>query len=303
MAKVSVLMPTYNYAHYIEDAIQSVLGQTFTDFELIIVDNCSTDDTPVIVTKYLSDQRVRYYKNETNIGPIGNFNKVLELGQGEYIKFLFSDDILLPTALEQFIKILDDHPNVSLATSSFEYFGSMSYRHDPPYTGLISGVDAIKSSLLKSNWIGSPSNVIFRRKNYDSKGFDKKWMWWGDLELWHRILKASDLYVLPLVLSKFRYHETSATKDCYDKFENFHDPYYYLKYIRDNNLYPALVKDKEFQLMLKDNARRWIDLYPIFYKQRKFNLLYKSAVAVFEERLVKEYSFSLLRKVKRKLLK
>ncbi len=76
--KVSVLIPTYNYAHYLDETIRSVLDQTFTDFELLIVDNRSTDNTAEVVKKYLGDNRVSFYANEKNVGLVGNWNKCLD---------------------------------------------------------------------------------------------------------------------------------------------------------------------------------------------------------------------------------
>ena len=76
---VSVLIPTYNYARYLDEAVSSVLHQTFQDFELIIVDDQSTDNTDDIIKKYLHDPRITYYKNQTNLGLVGNFNKSLKL--------------------------------------------------------------------------------------------------------------------------------------------------------------------------------------------------------------------------------
>ena len=70
--KVSILIPTYNHGHFLDEAIQSALNQTFTDFELIIVDNCSTDNNEAIVAKYLTDKRVSYVKSERNLGLVGN---------------------------------------------------------------------------------------------------------------------------------------------------------------------------------------------------------------------------------------
>ena len=81
--KVSVLIPTYNYAHILDETIESVLAQTYTDFELIIVDNCSQDNTEHVVSKYLIDKRVSYHRNSQNIGLAGNWNKCLELARGQ----------------------------------------------------------------------------------------------------------------------------------------------------------------------------------------------------------------------------
>ena len=107
--KVSVLIPTYNYAHYLPEAIDSVLAQTFEDFEVIIVDNCSTDNTEEIVMEYLQkDKRIQYFKNEENIGPYRNYNQCLLYASGEYIKFLNADDKFAPTLLEKFVHILEN---------------------------------------------------------------------------------------------------------------------------------------------------------------------------------------------------
>lgn len=115
--RVSVLIPTYNSAPFLDEAIQSVLDQTFADFELIINDNNSTDDTEEIAKKYLSDPRVSFYKNPANIGMAGNWNKLLAHAKGEYIKFLMSDDKFHPQLLEKFVPVMDQYPNVSLITS------------------------------------------------------------------------------------------------------------------------------------------------------------------------------------------
>jgi len=301
VAKVSVLIPTFNSENYIGEAIKSVLDQTFTDFELIILDNCSTDGSFAEISKYLKDSRITYYKNDINIGAINNFNKILQYGNGAYIKFLFSDDILLPDALEKFVNILDNYPNVSLVTSYFQFFGSLSYISKQPYQGLIPGQQAIRQTLIQSNWIGSPSNVIFRRLSYDKKGFNKKWKWWGDLELWHRILNSGDMYIIPEVLSKFKYHNDSATQGCIQRFEDRHDEYYYMKFVRDNKIYPSVSAEKTFQMALRERAVKWISLIPSFYKKRRYDLIQKAVYAIFKERLLGSSIFYLLKKVKRKL--
>src|SRR5688572_12302291 len=115
--KVSVLIPTYNYAHFLDETIQSVLDQTFTNFELVIVDNCSTDNTDEVVQKYLTDTRISFYRNETNIGLVGNWNKCLDYARGEYIKYLCADDKFRPELLEKFVAVMDQNPGVSIMSS------------------------------------------------------------------------------------------------------------------------------------------------------------------------------------------
>jgi glycosyltransferase involved in cell wall biosynthesis len=111
--KVSVLIPTYNYAHFLDETIQSVLNQTYNDYELIIVDNKSTEDTLEVVDKYLGDRRIHFYQNATNLGLSGNWNKCLGYATGEYIKFLCADDKFHPEMLRKFVSVMDENPTVN----------------------------------------------------------------------------------------------------------------------------------------------------------------------------------------------
>src|SRR5689334_17359944 len=107
LPKISVLIPTYNYAHYLDETIQSVLNQSFKDFELIIVDNHSTDNTEEVVSKYLADERVSYHKNEKNLGLVGNWNMCLTYPKAEYIKFICADDMIHPEMLDKFYAVME----------------------------------------------------------------------------------------------------------------------------------------------------------------------------------------------------
>ena len=92
--KISVCIPTYEYAHYIPFAIESILSQRFADFELIIVDDCSRDNTGEVVRRFQYDKRVLFERNERNLGLVANWNKCLAVAKGEYMKFVFADDML-----------------------------------------------------------------------------------------------------------------------------------------------------------------------------------------------------------------
>ena len=116
--KVSIGLPVYNGENYIEEAIQSVLKQTYTNFELVISDNASTDNTAVICQNYAAqDSRVRYCPVTENLGAAWNFNRVFELAHGEYFKWLAHDDLIAPTYLEKCTAILDNDPGVVLSHS------------------------------------------------------------------------------------------------------------------------------------------------------------------------------------------
>jgi glycosyltransferase involved in cell wall biosynthesis len=114
MTKVSILIPVFNRKDYISECIQSALDQTFTDFEIIVVDNASDDGTWEICQKFAAaDQRVRIFQNESNIGPVRNWIRCAQEAKGKLSKILFSDDCLEPNCLSEMVPKLDD-PEVAL---------------------------------------------------------------------------------------------------------------------------------------------------------------------------------------------
>lgn len=116
--KVSIGLPVYNGENFIRDAIDSILNQTFEDFELIISDNASTDQTEAICRTYVDqDQRVRYYRNSENIGATGNYNQVFELSSGKYFKWAHHDDVCEPTFLAECVNVLDQDAAIVLCYS------------------------------------------------------------------------------------------------------------------------------------------------------------------------------------------
>lgn len=113
--RVSIGMPVFNGANYIREAIDSILGQTYEDFDLIVSDNASTDDTEAIVRAYAArDGRVRYYRNATNVGAAANMNRVFALGAGEYFRWAAHDDVLAPQCLARCVEMLDRDAGVVL---------------------------------------------------------------------------------------------------------------------------------------------------------------------------------------------
>jgi glycosyltransferase involved in cell wall biosynthesis len=119
-ARVAVGLPVYNGERFLAAAIDSVLAQTFQDFEIIISDNASTDSTRKICLEYAAaDPRVRYYRNDRNIGGVRNFNRVVEFSSSELFMWFADDDVIAPTYLEKCIAALDRDPSVILSFSSF----------------------------------------------------------------------------------------------------------------------------------------------------------------------------------------
>jgi glycosyltransferase involved in cell wall biosynthesis len=111
--RVSIGLPIYNAERFLEQALDSILSQTYTDFELVISDNASTDRTPEICQRYAAnDARIKYHRNPSNIGVSRNFNRVFELSKGDYFKWCAHDDLPMPTFLEKCVDVLDKRPEV-----------------------------------------------------------------------------------------------------------------------------------------------------------------------------------------------
>ena len=114
--KVSIGMPVYNGQKFIKETLESILSQTFEDYELIISDNASTDDTGDICQSYASiDKRIRYVRNDNNIGAAKNYNQLVALARGRYFKWAAADDLIAPSYLWECVSILDQYPDVLIA--------------------------------------------------------------------------------------------------------------------------------------------------------------------------------------------
>ncbi len=120
---VSILMPVYNNEAYVKEAIDSMLCQTLSDFELIVLDDCSTDNGVEIIRE-IDDKRIIYYCNEKNIGLANNLNVGLKMAKGKYIARMDGDDISLPTRLKTQIDFLEKNTNIDLCSCGLEKFGT-----------------------------------------------------------------------------------------------------------------------------------------------------------------------------------
>jgi len=208
---VSVCIPVYNTERFILDAVRSVLSQTYQDFEIVIVDNASTDRTPALLAT-LDDPRIRVFHNEQNIGAQGNFNRAVSLAQGEYVKVLCADDVLYPTCLERQAAVFEADTDrgiavVSCARDIIDERGTRwMTRGFPAKAGRVPGPGAIKMTVRSgTNIFGEPAAVLARTDAVKAAGgFDPRFGFCLDLDLWCRLLAGGDLYVLDDPLCGFR---------------------------------------------------------------------------------------------------
>ena len=163
MPKVTVLMPVFNGERYLQEAIASILGQTFTDFELLIIDDGSTDKSTGII-KSFTDKRIQLVKNVQNIGLIKTLNKGIDLANGEYIARMDCDDISLSQRLEKQVNFLNRHPETSVVACHIVQINSDGKESGSWQDEMTANsFSEIRSTITRTNCIAHPS--IIMRKN------------------------------------------------------------------------------------------------------------------------------------------
>jgi glycosyltransferase involved in cell wall biosynthesis len=215
--KVSVLIPTYQYGRFLPEAIGSVLSQDFRDFELIISDDGSRDDSAEVIRRYAAqDSRIRYKLREKNVGMVENWNWCMEEARGEYIKFVFGDDCLpSPQALSRLVAMLDEEPRAVLAASARVILNENSevleVWDELGQSGYQAGSEVIIRCMQQDrNLVGEPSTVMFRRAAA-ARGFDTSFRQVVDQEMWFYLLASSGLVYTSEALCAFRRHPAQQT--------------------------------------------------------------------------------------------
>lgn len=218
--KVSICLPLYNGAKHLRAALESVLAQTYENFEILIADDGSSDGSEKIALEYSDkDKRILYWKNESRQGLFGNYNACIRQAKGEYIKPFAQDDILAPDCLKSFLEILENDQSVALVSSARRIIDGAGVEVElkQPFRQNIrlQGKNVIRFNLISlNNWVGEPATVMFRTK-HASTGFDTRYFHYGDIEYWFRVLAFGDLYYLSEPKASFRRHGSNETDKNY----------------------------------------------------------------------------------------
>jgi len=213
MKKVSVILTCYNGARWISEAIASVLAQTYRDFELLIIDDGSTDNSKEIVASYLSDKRVRYIY-QSNRGFSAAINRGIKESSGSLIGFIGQDDLWLPNKLELQVKYFSKHKNVDLVRSNYYSIDSegrvirLVKERVPPFSSRQKMIE----HLFLHNFIGFET-VLVKKKCFDDVGlFDERMVGFSDYDMWMRVAGDFNIGYLDLPLVKKRQHEFQLSK-------------------------------------------------------------------------------------------
>ncbi len=214
---VSVVTPVFNGERYLAECIESVLGQTFVDWEYVVVDNQSIDATPSIVERYArEDPRIRLHVSDACRPVIANWNCALKQisPQTSYCKIVHADDLLMPRCLERMVELAEQHPSVAIV-GAFRLAGNKVELDDvvPFRTSVVSGETICRHSLLGGRYIfGSPSSLLLRASVVrEREAFYNESHLHADTESCYEVLKTNDFGFVHEILTYTRRHETSVT--------------------------------------------------------------------------------------------
>lgn len=274
---VSVFIPAYNCERFIGRTIESLQQQTFTNWEAIIVDDCSSDNTFNIISKFSQkDARIIVYQNEENIGMMGNWNRGVLLCQADYFAKLDGDDKWHPQALEEAVRVLDGNLNIGLVAANFVEIDENdeikvgTEKKKPLFIkgAIFSAKDLVKRGThLFETGISQQGVLLLRKKLFAETGLYQPYFW-GDQELWFRVGVHYDSYWIESIRYYYRkwgnavtnshddYQLASAQKGFYDCRKAIFD-YYFQHGKLSRSEYQTFSKDNLFtyQIFLIYQAR------------------------------------------------
>ena len=231
---VSVIIPNYNHARFLPRRIESVLNQTYRDFELIILDDFSTDNSRSVIQHYASlyPQIITFFNQVNSGSPFAQWNLGVSMSKGEFIWIAESDDFAELDFLQRSLDAMNKNVSVGLVycnskvydeknkgeyllSSKKHFFGSTIWLQDH----FVNGAEELKRHLFLANTINNVSAVLFRRNKYAEAGFaDQSMKFCGDWHLYVRVLMISDLFYLASPLNNFRIHSGSSFNRYFESF-------------------------------------------------------------------------------------
>ncbi|HUD83620.1 MAG TPA: glycosyltransferase family 2 protein [Candidatus Saccharimonadales bacterium] len=267
MTLVSICIPTYNRPNDLRRAVESCLAQTFSDFEIVITDNSTNDESAKMAATWI-DPRIRYYSNEGNIGPIDSTEKCMNLARGKYIKLLMDDDLLKPRCLELMVKGMEANPSAGIAMAPmdlideqdrriyprFYVFRKMHYRYRYQVgDGLIDRRRVMKDFLTRDYPCVVPSGIMYRKEALGAPiQLSREADFAGDLYVCMKLATMWDFYYVDEVLTSWRYVPGCHTAQLHREGLNVGVFYYVTRTALENKLVQEFFKD-EWEKIKRDS--------------------------------------------------
>ena len=288
MPKVSVIIPNYNHATFLAQRIDSVLNQTFTDFELIILDDASKDNSIEIISRYENDDRISHvvYSNENSGSPFVQWKKGVDLSIGEFIWIAESDDWAEEHFLEELLSILEDNKEIGIVYSD-------SYVHME--NGTISKFSEINNKFAKTtkwnddyitfdeemNWlaffctINNVSSVLFRREALQSVEIPLNFRFMGDWFVYMQIVSMGwGISYTSKILNNYRSHSNNTTKQSEKSLQYVYERFYFVDYLLKkykHHIEPQKLKQNLFNFTI-DRIHSLSDIYVIYKRCVQLNI-------------------------------
>jgi glycosyltransferase involved in cell wall biosynthesis len=213
---VTLCIPTHNDAGVLGDALRSALSQDYPSLEILVLDNCSQDDTPAVVERLAAgDSRVRCVRHPQDLGMAGNFSAGVAMAKGDLVQVLCADDVLEPGCVSAMAGAMQRNPDAVLAacarTQADESLRPLRVLRARDRESVVPGPELVRECFVHGNRIGEPSAVMFRRAAAGG-GFSTEYNQLVDLEMWFRLLLVGSGVLLPTPLCRIRLHDAQATQ-------------------------------------------------------------------------------------------
>jgi glycosyltransferase involved in cell wall biosynthesis len=260
---VSVIVPNYNHAKYLNARIDGILGQTYQDYELIILDDCSSDTSRNIIESYRNNPKVSaIVYNQVNSGStFKQWNKGVALAKGQYIWIAESDDGCKPEFLEKAVEKMEAYPSAgivyaqSIEADELTESHFLSFHDHPMFSNSFSdsyfnkGRDEIAQKLVYENTIPNASGVLFKKTVYDAcGGADEKMKLGGDWMIWIKMLLVSDIYFIAEPLNYFRLtHASVRNRDLW--INTLHERLKVLNFVESHGIYSRKITASQISLL------------------------------------------------------
>lgn len=278
--KISVLMPVYKTdKRHLKEAIESILQQTFSDFEFLILDDCPEDSREDVV-KSFNDKRIKYFKNEKNLGITKARNKLIDMAKGEYLAVFDHDDLSMPTRFEKQVQFLDENADVGVVGCNIESFPQKRRikqpieNHEIKLALMTQCVIAHSSAMIRKQVLVE-NNVRYREEYSPSE----------DYALWCDLIKFTNFHNIPEVLFKWRDHKTNTSKTQDEKMK---EATLRIHAEMQTN-FPALYNE----FLLKATQKRSFYLLGFIPLVRFETIGYKTKVLLFNKILIATYKKSI----------